>query len=292
MRLILTADIHLKKAVPVCRPEDEAGWLVEQKKMLEKLAEHAIENHALLLFVGDIFDAPVASISVVNMFLEVFLPIKDRVLIMAGNHDLRGHNYENVDESSYGILAKWFTEIPDRTLGNIGGHHFNEPYAGEHNIVCTHQLVFPTESEASLCGAKTAKTLLKEYPHAELVLVGDMHSKFVYEEDGRYVVNPGCATRQSIKYADYIPSCYLIDTEIGLIDQLDLPDVEAVLSTGHRDRIAERDERIANLLEIAGNRGTISMDFLANLQNQIGLVSEDVQSVLNEIITEVKEMQE
>jgi exonuclease SbcD len=292
MKLILTADIHLKKAVPVCRPEDEAGWLEVQRNMLLKLSEYAMEKDAYLLFVGDIFDAPVASLSVVNMFLGIFLPFKDNVFILAGNHDLRGHNYENVDDSSYGTLRKSFGEIPDNVLRTIGGHHFNEPYQGDHKVVCTHQLVFPNEGEASLCGAKTASQLLKEYPSAKLVLTGDMHSKFVHEEDGRYVVNPGCATRQSIKYADYTPSCYFIDTLEGEITQLDLPDTEAVLSTSHRDKIVERDERIANLLEIADNKGKITMDFLANLQNQIGTVPHAVQEVLLDLIREVKEGEE
>jgi len=292
MKLILTADVHLKKAVPVCRPEDEEGWLQVQRDMLLKLKEHTLANEAKLLFVGDIFDAPVASLVVVDMFLDIFTDIRDDVYIMAGNHDLRGHNYENVRESSYGILRNWFREIPDLDGMDLDGHHFNDPYRGNAPVACTHQLIFPTESEAMLCGAKTAKTILKEYPNAELVLVGDYHSKFIYEEDGRYVVNPGCTTRQSIKHADYTPSCYFIDTVEGIIEQKDLPDTEAVLSTSHRDKIAERDERIANLLEIADNKGKVTMDFLANLQNQIGNVPHAVQEVLLGYISELKESEE
>jgi exonuclease SbcD len=292
-KYIHTADIHLRLSVPICRTETEEEWLNTQRASLETMRDYAIEHDAYLILDGDIFDSPVASVRLVNMFLDTFLPIKDKVLLLAGNHDLPGHNFNMVDSCSYGIIRKNFQEIPDME-GELGGFHFNAEYNGEHKILVTHQLVFDNEKDQSIVGSgKMAKDLLEEFPHAEIILTGDMHDRFVHvSKDGRIVANPGCVTRQSIKYANHKPSVFLIDTDDKKVDILYLPDTNDVISTEHKDRIEEREERIGAFLEVVKTTGMVSLDFLKNLEEKVPSLDDEIKDVLNDVINIVKKEME
>lgn len=304
-KYILIADIHLKKAIPSCRTEDEQGWLDIQKKTLEAVRDYAVEHDATIAMVGDIFDTPVASVTMVTMFLDVFLPIKDRVLILAGNHCVVHHNFDNVEGSSYGILRKTFREIPD--LGSdseIGGHHFNTEYSGSHSIVCTHQLVIPNEKDIEIIGSgKTPKALIKEYPNADFIFTGDYHHKFIYKGKNCAVLNPGCSTRQSVKYVDYSPCCYFVDTDNMEVNELPLPDNSAdSITTEHRDRLNDRNERLSTFLEVVKSKGTVSLDFIGNLEDAMNnkttykeiegmyenIDKEIIRDILQEIVSGLK----
>lgn len=271
-KYIIVADIHLKRNVPTCRTENDQEWLDLQRKTLDKLKEYTIETDSTLVVAGDIFDNPVASVTVLDMFISTFYSIRDRVLISSGNHDLPQHSIDKLKECSYGVLCNFFKQIPD--LGEdseIGGHDFNTEYKGKHYIIVTHQLVMPSEKDIEIIGSgKTPKALLKEYPHAKWIFTGDYHHKFVYKKGDRIVLNPGCSTRQSVKYAEYEPICYFVDTDELVIKELPLPDNDpASISTEHRDKSNARDERMSAFLEVVRKKGTVSLDFIENLEKVV-----------------------
>lgn len=291
MKIVHCADLHLRRSVPPCRTETEQEWLELQKSSLLKLKELAVQEDAYLFIVGDIFDSAVASVQVVNMFLETFLPISERVVIMAGNHDLPQHNINAKDESSYGILAKYFSEIDNIPLLNkegIGGHHFKTEYTGNYKIACTHQFVTMSTEKVDLYGTGiTATNLTAQFPDAEIILCGDNHHCFMSKTETAIVLNPGCMTRQTVAFSDYEPICFIIDTDSKKIRAEKLPDCEAVLSEEHLVYTRNKEERVDRVVSLVRNKQSTTLDFISNLvlaaEKAGGKVKDEVENIIKTI---------
>lgn len=264
MKAIITADWHLRADKPRCRLDE--NWFVTQQHVLSFISEETKNRGVPLFVVGDIFNTPNVPSSIVNIALDCLLDILSTtaVGILAGNHDLPYHSWANVNNSSFGILNRLFDD-----MGSYGQWaHFGEAFDGaeEDKIRFIHALTFPDlDSIPSNAEAFTAPELLSEYPD-NWIFTGDYHHSFHYEKNGRHVINPGCILRQVADMIEYQPKICYVDTEAEIVEWINIPDNEAMVTDEYLRDAEEREDRISAFIEGVNQSGQVSLNFLDNLE--------------------------
>lgn len=299
MKYIVTSDLHLRPDMPICRKDPD--WMETQRDVLRQLVKYSYEFDAELLICGDIFDVPNVPSSVVSMFIQEMMPLRSHgnrhiASIIAGNHSLPWHKQENLYSSSIGIIASLFGEdfpisyndCEDNTKDGIFEHAAE--IARGPSIYMVHTLTFKSPDDIPF-GAKgyCASQLLDKYPDAKFIFTGDNHTAFVYEDDGRYVINPGSPIIQSASAIDYKPVCYYVDTEKKEIKELPMPNDPDMLTRDHLEEKHQRDDRISAFVEKVKNNGKVSLSFFDNLARTLEdtRVPEEVKMILDELRMEV-----
>jgi len=115
----------------------------------------------------------------------------------------------------------------------------------------------------------------------------------VYEENGRFVFNPGCITRQTLDMKDYKPIIYLFDTEKKEYETIYLLDNDPdVITDKHITHNEERDIRISSFVEKLQKDNTIILDFEENLLNYLQKNKEkrEVKKIIMEIMFAARHM--
>lgn len=293
MRGIITADWHLRQDLPRCRSDKD--WIKTQFETLSKIATLAKIKDCPIYLIGDIFNTPRVPPSIVSLFLRALIGIP--IHILAGNHDLPYHSYDNINSSSFGIL--WNVALKNELniqsfSENVSWHHFGtEIQNPDSDILFTHELIFPTEkAKPPNVKARTAGELLKAYPDKKWIFTGDYHHSFIFEKNGRKVINPGCINIQAANMKDYVPKILYIDTEKNVLEWIEIPDNAEVITDMYLREEEERNDRIQAFVDSVESSENISLDFLANLEKGIKENNEELGKepikILNELIEEVR----
>lgn len=288
MKLLITADWHIRKTRPICRIDE--NWMETQKNAIQQVFEIAIKYGTHVCIVGDLFhsnsDTDFECLQLVQNFALALKEYKLKVYILAGNHDLLYHSSLNIGRSAIGILFRSENIFPLSSLGkNVSAPNFDEEIV-DNEIVFRHVLTFPDKKSIPFnVEAKTAEDLLEETPSAKWIFTGDMHHNFHYKEDDRHVINPGCLLRQASDFIDYKPCVYLVDTENDKVlrkfitDEIDFVDNSYILKQ------EEREERIGQFVESLKNTKSVSLDFMENIK--LALMTNDLSEELKNIIEEL-----
>ena len=156
------------------------------------------------------------------------------------------------------------------------------------DILLVHTLTVPTYNDI-LFGMKaiSASQLLDRYPDYKYIFTGDNHTAFIHEEDGRYVVNPGCLNIQTADKMDTIPCVYYVDTVKEKIKRIDLTSFHEYISNGHLIAQHTRDERISSFVETIKKGEKVNLNFDDNLDNAFAPTSPDVMAIYDELKQEV-----
>jgi DNA repair exonuclease SbcCD nuclease subunit len=251
-----------------------------QRKILKAIKSIGQEKNSEVCIIGDVFHTPRQPNELTNMVIDIFQGWSKYLWVYPGQHDLPYHQYENEHCSSYGILKRVFWEL------NESGN-----YDEQEKIRFTHQLTFPNKKEQIIINGKamgkTAQDLLDEYPKAQWIFTGDYHRHFHYENKGRHVVNPGCITRQASDFIDYQPVIYYVDTEEGIVEAIELPDTEDMVTDQYIKDEKARNERIESFISTIQKQGEVSLNFIDNLRDKGKGLSEGSRGVLMEVIEEV-----
>lgn len=264
MKLIITSDWHLRYDLPRCRKDPD--WFESQTKILSFIADEANKREADICIVGDLFHEPREPEYILRMFLDFVSEVKGIVYIRTGQHDLPYHNAKNIKRSSFGILDWCTTKYSSiGYLDEIGmSCHWGEKPRGnkEKGLYFLHQLTFENEKTIPPnVNAVTAMWLLNEYPDAKWIFIGDNHHSFVFEHKGRYVINPGCITRQHADFKDYQPKMFYVDTDFSYIEQIDIPDDVEVVDDAYLKKAHERDGRIGAFAEAVKSKKAKTLDY-------------------------------
>lgn len=290
MKAIFCSDLHIKGERPVARLDPD--WMETQRQMLRFIVSTANERKLPLFILGDIFDHGKVSTEALNMTVEELLNANTPPWILAGNHDLIGHSYDNVGDCSIGILLKVFRDVEE---ASCDGWHFGRdhlppmPYH-DRKIRLTHQLVFEKPDDfPPMAKAKSADMLLDEFPDADWIICGDMHHHFHFIRSStagtRHVVNLGCTIRHKASELAYTPAIWCIDTDAGTVERITVPDDPAMVTRGHLDMAEAKESRIGGFLEVVQRSTEVSLSYLDNLEAKVPKVQEaDVAHELNELI--------
>ncbi len=289
MKLILASDNHLRPDVPTCRLETPDEWKAFQKARIVEIVEYANTYGADIVFGGDIFDVPRVPPEIVSILIDALSPLLGKAYFLAGNHSLPFHRESNVMSSSIGIIkaiagdghGQFVYLEPNEEI--IDGR-FEHSHRLNDEVTVVHTLAFPTEDDIPFaCDGVTADYLFKKYD-TPFILLGDMHRDFVVQDGERFVVNSGCMTIQSANEIDYAPCVYYIDTgeriDVSVqgdkapvfrqakstVRRLPLTNAPEMLTIDHLTARRERDERIAQAIEVLSKEGNReSLSFLATL---------------------------
>lgn len=293
MKILITADWHVRGEKPICRTEE--NWIESQRKTISEIREVFEKNECDQIWIlGDLFDSPRCSTEAVNMLISELKKFPyDSVKILCGNHDLKDHNYENLEQCSIGTLMKIFSGIPGHVKNKnyaeeISANAFGlDDYETEADVVCTHQLTFPNEEARPMpdCGV-LAQDLLDQFKTAEVIFTGDYHHSFIYvdgtSEPERCVVNPGCINIQKADELDYEPSVIIWNVEWSGFEKFEKVFLDPQRENCTRDHIEEREKNESMLSEVVETikGGTeITLDFDSNLEEQ---VKKTTPAIINE----------
>lgn len=273
MNYLLTGDWHIREDVPRCRMETPAEWLLLQLNSIQYLIDLAREKQATILVNGDVFHRAETSPHIVNVVIKLLLSYKD-IYITHGNHDLLQRDSQ-LEVTSYGTLL----EAGIKTIGSI---HAFVPYGTEivagkqygDGPLFLHQLVFPTKDSMPPGDHDgiTAGQLLNKYTSHDVLVTSDNHTSFTYTEKGGIVINPGCLTRQSVKFKDSVPGFYMVmdglwfdpiwyDNPHDLLPEL--------ISDKHIRQAKEKDERTKAYIESVQNIEDISLDYVQTATQEL-----------------------
>lgn len=284
MRMIITADWHIRNTRPRCRIDED--WIKTQQKALNQIAEICENKNAPLMVVGDIFNSNSdTSFECINMVQK----LADRIggiYILAGNHDLIYHSSENIDKSAIGVLlqSENVFKIEDYS-DEFSAPNFDEkrnsmPY------MFIHTLTIPSKDKPDFIECETPESLLEKYSTAKWIFTGDYHKNFVYKKDGRYVINSGCLIRQVSDMKDYQCGVYFVDTEKEIIEFIPIIDNEELVNDEYIIRENEREERIESFVNKLKDVESVSLDFIDNVEKAllVNKIDEKLKNCIKELI--------
>lgn len=292
MKLIITADWHLRATAPRCRTDE--NWIETQRNTLKQISKYAIQYEAKVCVVGDIFHTNSdASFEVINMVQEMANYLNnhnlDGLYILAGNHDLPYHNSENINKSAIGLLLNSdnifkLNQLVSKKI--ISAPNFDEEVEDK-ELVFRHILVMPDEKRNPLIDCKTPQDLLDETPNAKWIFAGDYHHNFIYKDSNRYVINSGCILRQVSDMKDYQCGVYLVDTNNDKIEFLQLEDNDDIIDDNYIIKDKDREERIEKFAAKLADTNIISLDFIENVQKSIeeNKFSDELKDVIFELLS-------
>ena len=271
MKLIITADWHIRATRPRCRIDID--WMQTQRKALTHIVEIAKEKEATVMVVGDLFHSNSDTNFECIQLIQKMADELGGLYILAGNHDLPFHNSENIEKSAIGVLLnssnvhliKDFFSAMEKSFS---ASNFDEQDYKNANFVFKHTLVFPDEkSIPPNCKGMIAKEMLDEFPNSKWIFSGDYHHNFHYLENGRYVVNPGCLLRQASDMKDYVCGVYYVDTDRESCEFIELGDDEDLVDDSYILNEDERNERIDLFVDKLKTTKITTLDFVENVKN-------------------------
>ena len=293
MKILLTADWHIRGDRPRCRIDED--WIESQRQDIQAVVDIARREKVDEAWVlGDLFHQPRAATEAVNMVLVGLKDLREvcPVYILPGNHDLPYHDYGNLEQSSLGIVLKSFPELQTREdpsgLTLAAAPFGLDPVDPHSDVWATHQLTFENdETKPPMAGGKIAQDLLDEAPNVRVVVTGDYHRGYVYTgANGRRVITPGCLNIQAADMDDYKPHVYIWDTATDQVTPHYLPINSVAIVTDYLAAEKERDERMDRCLEVATAAASVALSFTDNLKAAAEGpgVSPGVKGIINEIL--------
>lgn len=292
MKILLTADIHLRGDAPACRKNPDK-WLEEQENSFLQLPVIAQEHKCSEVWIiGDLFHRARTSTEATVKALNLMRTFPCPVRVLVGNHDELHHQYENVGKSTIGTVFSLRDvkelrsyEQPlswgaDARSVLVEAYPFGtEPEKIPHcDVWCTHQLVFPDEESRPLPELGVLAEDLLQRSDAKVIITGDYHHGYIKEFGDRKVITCGCLNIQARDMADYKPRVYILD--------LETLDVETV----YLDTFGELDLDTPMLEDANGYAETLQVaqlpqiDFRDAIDKAAEKAEEDVRNKVGEIL--------
>lgn len=297
-KYIITSDWHLRGDKPRCRLDED--WEQTQKNIIDFIFDFAIEYKADIIHTGDLFEHSREPDWVKNMFLKSITRIygKIKFYLLAGNHEMYYHNFDNIDRCSFGVIWNMIGSSDSiKSLDELGqAVHFNLPLEYGLNRVekadkiFIHKLTYKNNIPPYIKNAVTAQELLDIFSDSKWIVTGDNHKRFIYENNKRYVINPGCIMRQDVKEINYEPSFYLIDFETEEIQTIKIPDDIEMVTDEYVIDEKERDERIKSFVELIGEEKGLSLSFRKVILNKLKKSNKEIdffKDIIYECMKEV-----
>lgn len=235
---LFCSDVHLSDKPPICRSE-EPDWFAVMDRVLRFISGQCIKHDVPLVIAGDIFHTPRVSPKLEQMVIRLRNEIESKNSGMRpwyaipGQHDLPGHDYARVRESSFGVMeaAGVFHDLCVAEPRSIAegfyfygipfGHDVPPEFVGDEKhtarrILVTHQMIY--RGRAPFPGAPkegNVRRVARKYSPFGIVVSGDNHDGFVEvvrhgQKQKQIVINCGSVMRRSVAEVDYVPRVFLL----------------------------------------------------------------------------------
>lgn len=280
MKILLTADWHIRGDRPRCRVDED--WIESQRQDIAAVRKIADVNSVDEVWIlGDLFHQPRCATEAVVMVLDELKKFNCQVRILPGNHDLPFHDYQNLDKCSLGIVLKSYPELVSREVEVLPGEGYGmaaypfgrDPTWPICDVWATHRLVFESEEARPMKGiGQTAQELLDVFTGVRAMIVtGDYHHGYIHKgPDGRKVVTPGCLNIQAADLVDYKPRVYIWDScDDSVVPEYIGKDPAANVVTDYLEVEKMRDDRMEKVLQVVGSSEGVSLSFMDNLEKVV-----------------------
>ncbi|MBM7623267.1 metallophosphoesterase family protein [Sporohalobacter salinus] len=218
MKILVLTDTHIRGTTPQNRLDDFPVTLKEKLLEVKDMIEQ--EGIDFVLHGGDLFDRPDTAPSVVSDFIQILRGFEVPIYIVAGNHDLYGHNPTTLSRTMLGLLnASGIVEVlnfKEEKIIEVSGvrlqlqgcpYYYDLDSSDEPNkyllekrsdvdyaVNLIHGLLLPQPF-----GIDLDYTLIDDIQttEADITIVGHYHTGFGIEEisDQKYCLNPGSLVR-------------------------------------------------------------------------------------------------
>jgi len=290
---VLCSDLHLSLTAPACRADPD--WLHVQAEYLGQLREFSGRRNLPVLCAGDIFDRWNAPPELINFALE-HLP--DGMICIPGQHDLPGHNLNEMHRSGYGVLVKankiidvsdgsWRT-FDDFFLKGFPWGNLLSPSGNQHGlkVALIHKYIWmPDFSYPGAPKESMAIAVEKELGGYDVAVFGDNHIHFSVSSPPCHIWNCGGFIRRKSDEIAYQPSVGILHSD-GSIKRhrLDTSIDRFHPKSETRDAIAVNMKEFIQSLESLGEHG---LDFREAVKRH--LASDKVENSVRGIVLEAIE---
>jgi len=229
-KILLVGDLHLRGDNPRNR---KGNYFQDCLAKLEEVFDIAQRYGAMIVQVGDVFNSPSTSISVVSDFAYFLQGHERRIYTVPGNHDIFAHNIETLPRTPLGMLLRleimetasrtmWDFDLRgvpfDHTLDHDGHEYVNIDFTDKDrpNILVIHGMLLPRSP-----GFEMRHTLIEDVAktaNADIVVSGHYHQPFMQRTNGKLFINPGALMRISATHEEIerTPQVVLLDTDRAL----------------------------------------------------------------------------
>ena len=222
MLLTIAADLHLRHTNPISRSDNYAETCLRK---LEQVVAFCNNKNSALLIAGDTFEKPDNPIWFVNRVIEILNRADFPIYAIAGNHDLKYHNIENLKESSLWTLGEAVHNfalidkcnnliLNDKVFLHAFSFGLEPSYVirpDSYNILMLHTPIFEKEVPWFMSDAMTVDQLVAKYPGFDLYVTGDIHVQCITDK----VINTGSMMRSTKAQKEHRPCFVTVDTESG-----------------------------------------------------------------------------
>lgn len=273
---IITSDWHLRDKQPIARKDDfinQTQW--EKVDFVAKLQQ---KHNCPVLHAGDLFDHWKPSPWLLNKTIQ-HLP--DQFFTIYGNHDLPQHNLENHEQCGIDVLIAAGKINRPASLPIETCHWGMEP-KNEGGILMWHTMTWDEERPYPESKDSPAWQLMEKYNSYDLIITGHNHKRFVLEEDGRLMINPGGISRQKADQMDDEPCVYLYFKDTNTVQRIIIPHDKDVLSREHIERKEKKDERIEAFVNTLDEDFKTEISFEQNLEYffQVNEVRKPIKQII------------
>lgn len=276
---IFGADFHLRADQPLARIDD---YREAQRDKLSQIC--VLRNKLKVPFIngGDLTHKP----RVGDEFLAwIMKKLPQPFYTIWGNHCLPFHNPEQYKTSALNTLEKSGDVIVMRERlilpeNSLGIYPFNFPDIPENpkrkktpfkRAALCHFLTYSGKDKPyPTFKGEDAKSWLKRLSGFDLIVVGDNHQTFLYEEKGtgRKILSPGSLLRDDAAQMDHRP-CVWIYYDNGDLEPhfLKVAAASEVLTRDHIEKTNEKNERLTAFVEhLQKDSDFKELDFKKNLK--------------------------
>jgi DNA repair exonuclease SbcCD nuclease subunit len=287
---ILTSDWHLRETTPTCRTDDfwKAQWdKVDWVNCLQKTYDCPV------LHAGDLFDHWKPSPYLLSTAME-HLP--DMFCTIYGQHDLPQHSLELKEKSGIYVLEK-AGKLEVMQTCHWGQTPKEPSWQGEfakdveRRILVWHNFTYIGKEPWPGCTANKAHALLHKYKQFDLIVTGDNHQSFIIHGiDDNLLVNPGSLTRQDADQIDFKPKVYLWYAEDNLVEVVEVPIEEGVVTREHIEVKQQRNDQLDAFISRMNDNWELTTNFDENLERfyQLNRVRKEVSNIIYKAKEEVK----
>jgi DNA repair exonuclease SbcCD nuclease subunit len=224
---LIVGDIHIRGD----NPRNRIGNYFEDcKQKLNEVFEIAEKENATIIQVGDFFNSPSTSISVVS---EIVTLLRDNkaypIYTVAGNHDIFAHNLSTLNRTPLGFMLEQSflyhvddLENMDTGIDFIGrdfdfmtdsdySEYVTPEHPGKLQILVVHGMLM----EKSAPFKHSLMEEVAKITAADVIISGHYHLPFKRIYRGKLFINPGALMRMSATEEEMsrVPQVVLIDTD-------------------------------------------------------------------------------
>ena len=317
-KLLFFTDTHYTGRNPASRKDNLFLTSIEKtKEIMEIGSQHDVD---LYLHGGDFFDSPDISDNIAGIIGEVYKQFPKKVVVIPGNHDLRGNNVSTLEQTKLGLLGRLsivrILNFGERIIlekegqrlqitgspSNFGINRNKEMFMLKEKPtdidIAIHMVHGMLLREDARFGDYVPLDDIKKETKADITLSGDFHLGFdTVEHQGKFFVNPGAMVRKYnfLEEINRTPQVALITIDDNLnitVDMIPLVTAKSGNEVLDRSKIIQRQEYEKKILEFKESIITRETYYSSDLMEVIQYLAKQEKleaEILQEILMRLDE---